>query len=62
VADEDINNEARVVASLREQGGHENIIAILDHGWLEGSFKVYFIDMELGSCTLAEYIEYTNRV
>lgn len=59
MAQEDIDNEARVVADLRNKGGHENIITILDHGWLKGSVRVYFIDMELGSCTLAEYIEYS---
>lgn len=54
----DIDNEARIVESIRKEGGHENIISILDHGWLKGSFKVYFIDMELGQFTLADYIDY----
>jgi serine/threonine protein kinase len=57
---EDIANEARVVSSLRENGGHMNIVRVLDHGWLTGSLDVYFIDMELGSFTLADYIDYIH--
>jgi serine/threonine protein kinase len=55
---EDIANEARVVSSLRENGGNPNIIDILDHGWLTSLADIYFIDMELGDFTLADYIDY----
>src|SRR5271155_3353049 len=58
VSQEEIDNEARVVASIKSLGGHENIIEILDHGWLSGSFNVYYIDMELADLTLATYIDY----
>jgi serine/threonine protein kinase len=58
VLGEDIANEARVVSSLRDNGGHPNIIDILDHGWLTSLQDVYFIDMELGYLTLADYIDY----
>src|SRR5271154_203538 len=54
----DIKNEAEVVSSIRAKGGHKNIIQVFDHGWLKGSVNVYFIDMELGAFTLAEYIDY----
>ena len=56
VSDQDIRNEARVVCSIQESGGHENIIGILDHGWLKRSVNVYFIDMELCDFTLDDYI------
>jgi serine/threonine protein kinase len=54
-----IKNEASIVDSIREHGGHENIIGVLKHGWLRGmALNVYFIDMELGTLTLADYIRY----
>lgn len=62
VTEDDIKNEARAVSFIREQGGHQNIIGILDHGWLRGMFKVYFIDMELGQFTVAEYIDYFKGI
>ena len=58
---DDINNEARVVDSIRENGGHEHIVAILDHGWLKGTYHVYYIDMELGLFTLEDYIDYFRQ-
>lgn len=48
--------------AIRETGDHPNIIKIFDHGWLKGSLHVYFIDMELATCVLAEYIAYMNSV
>jgi len=54
----DIKNEAAVVSKIREKGGHKNIIEVFDHDWLKGSINVYFIDMELGDFTLADYIAY----
>ena len=48
----------RVINSLRENGGHKHVIAFLNHGWLAGSYKVYFIDMERADFTLSDYICY----
>jgi serine/threonine protein kinase len=53
----EIENEARVLSSLLEGGGHRNIIRILDHGWLKSS-PSYFVDMELCDLTLRDYINY----
>lgn len=61
VPEEDIKNEAAVLSFIRDQGGHANIIGVLDHGWLTGSFSVYFLDMELGDLTLFDYIEYCRN-
>jgi len=55
---EDVKNEVKVVEALRKKGTHPNIIEILNHGWLETSGKVYFIDMELTNVTLTDYIDY----
>jgi serine/threonine protein kinase len=62
VSEADIKNEAEVVSSIRAKGGHRNIIEVFDHGWLKGSVNVYFIDMELGDFTLADYIDYHGNV
>ena len=61
VPKEDIENEARVIDSIIKNGGHKNIIAIMDHGWLKGRFGVYFIDMELADWTLADYVDYLDK-
>lgn len=53
-----IKNEADVIASMCEHGGHQNIVKVLGHGWLKGSFKMYYIDMELASLTLEQYLQY----
>ena len=58
VSEVDIKNEAAVVSSISAKGGHKHIITVFDHGWMKGSVNVYFIDMELGDFTLAEYIAY----
>lgn len=58
MTEEDIKSEAQAVSFIHEKGGHDNIIGILQHGWLKGLFHVYFIDMELCQFTLAEYISY----
>jgi hypothetical protein len=47
VTEVDIDREARVVELIRNNAGHRNIIQVLAHGWLKGSYKAYFIDMEL---------------
>src|SRR5947207_14150384 len=62
IPEKDVANEAQVVTSICNNGGHNNIIGILDHGWLRGRYKVYFIDMELASFTLGDYINYHKGV
>ncbi len=57
VRKEDINNEARLISSFIENGGHNNIVTIMAHGWIT-SFNYYFIDMELCELSLHDYIGY----
>ena len=53
----DIDNEAQVISSFMENGGHRNIITITAHGWMqEPAFNYYFIDMELCEMNLCQYI------
>lgn len=54
----DIENEARLMSSLLEIGGHINIVTILWHGWVKSPYNFYFIDMELCDFTLHDYIGY----
>jgi serine/threonine protein kinase len=58
VSQDEINNETRAVAAIRAANGHENVVAFLDHGWLRGSHRCYFIDMELADFALADYLGY----
>lgn len=58
VKDEDVENEARVLKSLYRKGQHDNLIQVLQHGWLESAGKIYFIDMELADLSLHDYIRY----
>jgi len=51
----DLENEARNIATLTKIGIHNNIITIMDHGWIK---DYYFIDMELCDLTLNDYIQY----
>src|SRR5271156_3782755 len=55
---EDVENEVNAIDSLYRTGGHEHIIEVLKHGWLQTTEKVYYIDMELADLSLAEYIAY----
>jgi serine/threonine protein kinase len=55
---EDVENEKKVLDSLLSKGRNDNIIEVLNHGWLETLGKVYFIDMELAEYSLADYIDY----
>lgn len=52
----DIDGEAAVVEYIKSRNGNKNIIEVLGHGWLKGSFRVYYIDMELAQTTLTDYI------
>jgi serine/threonine protein kinase len=54
---EDVEYEVAIPESLLKRR-HENIIEILNHGWLETARKIYFIDMELAEFSLADYIDY----
>lgn len=36
----------------------QNIIEILDHGWIKSYFNFYYIDMELCDLSLRDYIDY----
>lgn len=58
IPEKNVENEARVVTSIHQSGGHQNIVSVLDYGWLKGQYKVYFIDMELANCTLSDYLDY----
>jgi serine/threonine protein kinase len=58
---EAIENEAKVLAFIQNNGPHDNIIHVLEHGRLRGSYNIYFIDMELGDITLAKYISCSRR-
>jgi len=48
-------NEVRVITKLCSTGGHGNIIAVLQHGWLNKDQK-YYIDMELCEMNLEDFI------
>jgi len=51
-----IANEVRVITKLCSNGGHRNIIAVLQHGWLNKDQKYYF-DMELCEMNLDDFIK-----
>lgn len=53
----DIMNEVRAIDKLCKQR-HENIVAVLCHGWLNSSY--YFFDMELCSINLEQYVSGTE--
>jgi serine/threonine protein kinase len=52
--DSEIENEARVIEKLSANGGHENIIAVLEHGRL--SEDRYYFDMEICMLNLEDFI------
>jgi serine/threonine protein kinase len=52
----DIEREARAADKLSVHG-HQNIVSVLRHGWLDSS--CYFIDMELCEMNLAAFIYQT---
>lgn len=62
IARSDIEREAQVVSWLLESGKRENIVTILNHGWLKNELNCYFIDMELCDLTLHDYILYHNGI
>lgn len=56
----EISNEARVIEKIREGGGHDNVIAVLSHGWLIKD-QFYFIDMDLLGFSLRDFIGYNFK-
>ena len=50
----EIKNEVRVIDKLSANGGHDNIVTVLNHGWLNDNR--YFFDMELCIFNLEDYI------
>lgn len=60
ITENEIKNEKRVIEKLQQNGGHRNIISVLDHGWLiDGLF--YYIDMRLCAMTLRDLIKSNIR-
>jgi serine/threonine protein kinase len=56
VTTEDIENEARAISKLCGPGTVGNIVEVFNHGWLPRDRSCYFIDMELCSETLEQWI------
>jgi serine/threonine protein kinase len=54
VTNADIENETRAIIELA--AGHKNVVAVLEHGWLDGPFRCYYFDMDLCDCDLEKYI------
>jgi serine/threonine protein kinase len=54
------DNEIRVIRKFATAGGHQNIVAVLKHGWLEEN-RTYYIDMERCPLTLEGFIRYNFR-
>lgn len=50
-----IANEVRVIKKLCENGGHPNVITVLEHGWINTD-DIYYFDMELCSMSLDDFI------
>ena len=55
------DNEVRVNLKFATTGGHENIIHVLNHGWLEEN-RSYFFDMERCALTLESFIYHNFRI
>jgi serine/threonine protein kinase len=56
--EKEIQNEVRVINKLGANGGHQNIINVLGHGWLNDR---YYFDMELCIFNLEDYIVSNSR-
>lgn len=54
------DNEVRIVEKFATAGGHENIVTVLRHGWLEHN-RTYFFDMEQCILTLESFIRQDFR-
>jgi serine/threonine protein kinase len=55
----EIENEIRVIQKLHENGGHKNIVSFLNHGWLAIEEQVYYIDMDLCTLNLRDFVNGT---
>jgi serine/threonine protein kinase len=55
VTEEDITNEINAIKKVCTTG-HENIVQVLNHGWLANS-PYYFVDMPLCCMNLEQYIK-----
>src|SRR5271155_3404182 len=60
ITEEDISNERRALNELNERK-HPHIVEIFGHGFIPGS-PYYYIDMELGSFDLAQYLQQKELV
>lgn len=54
------DNEVRVNLKFATTGGHENIIHVINHGWVEEN-RTYFFDMERCALTLESFIYHDFR-
>lgn len=56
--EKEIKNEVRVIDKLNANGGHQNIVTVFSHGWLNDR---YYFDMELCIFNLEDYIVSNSR-
>lgn len=53
---DDIDNEVKINARFRDSAGNNNIVRVLDHGWLRRYPNWYYFDLELCALSLGDYI------
>jgi len=51
-----VQNEIRTLLELNNKGPHDNIVRMLNHGWLGNPHNYFYMDMELCDINLHEYI------
>jgi serine/threonine protein kinase len=57
VTTDDNENEVKVISNLCQVGGRcQNVVEVQNHGWVDNTMSLYFIDMEYCSETLEERI------
>ena len=59
VTTDDIINEARTLDSLCAGNQHPNLVSVIEHSWLSNTW-LYYIDMELCSYDLGQYMKQTT--
>lgn len=52
-----MENEVRVLDKFRKNGVHENIVTVLDYGWLDENKERFFVDLEACLLNLDDYIK-----
>lgn len=57
----DIENKARVLRALSQEGGYKNLLRIWDHRWL-AELVYYYIDIELCDLNLHNYLHLQREV